>query len=105
MARLMVGQEGGAGGRLQKQSTKKRKTTMLAQGVQAARTLSTSSKRQCDLIGLEPRSGRAACRRVAANSSGDLQLWLLLSGEDHQQGASPPAEANLDFNLSLRHKV
>lgn len=78
LARLMVRQEGRAGGRLAEAEHEKRKseTTTLAQGVQAARTLSASSKRQCDLIGLEPRSGRAAFRRVAANSSRDLQLWL-----------------------------
>lgn len=95
----------------QKQSTQKKKseTSTLAQA-QAARTLSASLKRQCDLIGLEPRSGRAARRRVAADSSRDLQLRLrgdtaaaaaaprcFRLGEDHQQGASPPAEANLSL--------
>lgn len=113
------GSTGGlAGGRLaeaehkKKKEKKERETTTLAQGVQAARTLSLSSKRQCDLVGLEPRAAHAASRRVAANSTRALQLrlrcgaaataaapWCFCLGEDLQQGASPPAEANLRLQL------
>lgn len=80
LARLMVRLESGASSRLPDAEHKQKKTKdTCAQGVQAARTLSMSSKWQYDIISQSASSSRPAYMRVDANSTQDLTLSLQCS--------------------------